>query len=263
MMLSQKQQDRYERHLILNGFGMEAQERLLQSKALVVGAGGLGSPVMLYLAASGVGSIGIVDGDRVSISNLQRQVIHSTSDIGRLKVEVARERMVKLNPDVKVESHDCFLSKDNAEDIICDYDFVVDATDNFKAKYLVNDACVRLDKPFSMGGVSRYGGQVMTHVPGTACYRCLFPHAPAPEDVELGAVVGVLSPLVGMLGTIQATECIKWLAGVGELLTNSLLVIDALSMRHERLSFEPDAGCDICGTRSGDNKQEDFTFKPF
>lgn len=186
MMLSQKQQDRYERHLILNGFGMEAQERLLQSKALVVGAGGLGSPVMLYLAASGVGSIGIVDGDRVSISNLQRQVIHSTSDIGRLKVEVARERMVKLNPDVKVESHDCFLSKDNAEDIICDYDFVVDATDNFKAKYLVNDACVRLDKPFSMGGVSRYGGQVMTHVPGTACYRCLFPHALLPKTWSLG-----------------------------------------------------------------------------
>ena len=211
MDLSREQCRRYNRHLILDGFGLDAQERLLQSKVLLVGAGGLGSPVALYLAAAGVGTIGIVDGDTVSITNLQRQVLHSSP-----KVEVAQERMQAINPDVKVETYETYLSEANALDLIRPYDFIIDGTDNFATKYLVNDACVLLGKAFSMGGISRYSGQLMTHVPGTACYRCLFPEPPAKKDVETCATVGVLGSIAGMLGTVQATECIKYLAGVGD-----------------------------------------------
>ena len=183
--------------------------RLLQSKVLLVGAGGLGSPVALYLAAAGVGTIGIVDGDTVSLTNLQRQVLHCTPDVGRPKVEVAKERISTLNPDVKVETYECYLSEANAMGLIRPYDFIIDGTDNFATKYLVNDACVMLEKAFSMGGINRFSGQLMTHVPGSACYRCLFPEPPAKQDVETCAMVGVLGSIAGMLGTVQATECIK------------------------------------------------------
>nr|MCR5470076.1 HesA/MoeB/ThiF family protein [Prevotella sp.] len=221
MELTSEQRRRYNRHLILEGFGPEAQSKLLQAKVLLVGAGGLGSPVALYLAAAGVGTIGVVDGDTVSITNLQRQVLHSTPDVGRPKVAVAKERMQAINPDVQVETYECYLSEANAMELIEPYDFVIDGTDNFAPKYLVNDACVMLGKAFTMGGISKYSGQLMTHVPGSACYRCLFPEPPAKQDVETCAMVGVLGSIAGMLGTVQATECLKYLAGVGQLLTNS------------------------------------------
>ena len=187
--------------MILEGFGPEAQSKLLQAKVLLVGAGGLGSPVALYLAAAGVGTIGVVDGDTVSITNLQRQVLHSTPDVGRPKVDVAKERMLAINPDVHVETYEYYLSETNAMELIKPYDFVIDGTDNFAPKYLVNDACVMLNKAFTMGGISKYSGQLMTHVPGSACYRCLFPEPPAKQDVETCAMVGVLGSIAGMLGS--------------------------------------------------------------
>ena len=262
MDLSREQCRRYNRHLILDGFGLDAQERLLQSKVLLVGAGGLGSPVALYLAAAGVGTIGIADGDTVSITNLQRQVLHSTPDVGRPKVEVAKERISALNPDVKAEAYETYLSEANALDLIRPYDFIIDGTDNFATKYLVNDACVMLGKAFSMGGISRYSGQLMTHVPGTACYRCLFPEPPAKKDVETCATVGVLGSIARMLGTVQATECIKYLAGVGDLLTNSLLTFDALSMQWQRFDFAQRSDCALCGKEPTIHELKEYAFQP-
>ena len=262
MTLTREQKLRYNRHLILDGFGQEAQYKLLQSKVLIVGAGGLGSPVALYLASAGVGTIGIVDGDMVSLSNLQRQVIHTTSAVGRLKTESAELRINELNPEVKVIRHSCFLTEDNAAAIIADYDFVVDGTDNFAAKYLVNDACVMLGKPCSIGGILRYRGQLMTYVPGHACYRCLFPEPPAVNEVETCSMVGVLGSIAGMLGTVQATECIKYLTGVGDLLTDTLLSFDALSMQWNRIDIKRDRGCAICGDNPTITELKEYAFKP-
>ena len=262
MELSSEQRRRYNRHLILEGFGADAQAKLLQAKVLLVGAGGLGSPVALYLAAAGVGTIGVVDGDTVSITNLQRQVLHSTPDVGRPKVEVAKERMQGINPDVQVETYECYLSENNAMELIRPYDFVIDGTDNFATKYLVNDACVMLGKACSMGGISKYSGQLMTHVPGSACYRCLFPEPPAKQDVETCAMVGVLGSIAGMLGTVQATECIKYLAGVGELLTDSLLTFDALTMQWQRFDFGKRESCELCGAHPSIHELKEYAFQP-
>lgn len=262
MELSREQCRRYNRHLILEGFGVEAQSRLLHAKVLLVGAGGLGSPVALYLAAAGVGTIGVVDGDTVSITNLQRQVLHSTPDVGRPKVQVAKERMQAINPNVKVDTYETYLSETNAMELIKPYDFVIDGTDNFATKYLVNDACVMQGKAFTMGGISKYSGQLMTHVPGSACYRCLFPEPPAKQDVETCAMVGVLGSIAGMLGTVQATECIKYLAGVGQLLTNSMLTFDALSMQWQRFDFSQRASCELCGTHPSIHQLKEYAFKP-
>ncbi len=262
MELTSEQRRRYNRHLILEGFGPEAQSKLLQAKVLIVGAGGLGSPVALYLAAAGVGTIGVVDGDTVSITNLQRQVLHSTPDVGRPKVEVARERMQAINPDVCIETYETYLSETNAMELIQPYDFVIDGTDNFATKYLVNDACVMQGKAFTMGGISKYSGQLMTHVPGSACYRCLFPEPPAKQDVETCAMVGVLGSIAGMLGTVQATECIKYLAGVGHLLTNSMLTFDALSMQWQRFNFGQRPSCELCGTQPSIHQLKEYAFKP-
>lgn len=262
MELTSEQRRRYNRHLILEGFGREAQEKLLQAKVLLVGAGGLGSPVALYLAAAGVGTIGVVDGDSVSITNLQRQVLHSTKDINRPKVEVACERIEAINPDVYVRTYELFLNEANAMKLIEPYDFVIDGTDNFATKYLVNDACVMQGKAFTMGGISKYSGQLMTHVPGSACYRCLFPEPPAKQDVETCAMVGVLGSIAGMLGTVQATECIKYLAGVGQLLTNSMLTFDALSMQWQRFDFSQRASCELCGTHPSIHQLKEYAFKP-
>jgi len=231
MELTQQQTERFNRQMMLDGFGEEGQKRLLASKVLVVGAGGLGSPVLIYLAAAGVGTLGIVDADVVSLSNLHRQVLHTTADLERAKVTSAEEKLKTLNPDVKINAYSCFLTAENAEEIIRDYDFIIDCTDNFTVKYLINDTCVRLGKPFSMGGVTGYTGQVMTHVPGTASYRDIFPEQPQASSKA------ILSTVPGMLGTVQATECIKYLAGVGELLTNAFLTFDALSMRWYRVDF--------------------------
>ena len=247
LTLGQKQ--RYNRHLILDGFGKEGQLRLLNAKVLVVGAGGLGSPVLMYLAAAGVGTLGIVDGDVVSISNLQRQIIHGTPDLDVPKVDSAEKRIHEIDPEVKVEKYNTYLTEDNVLDIVRDYDFVLECSDNFSTKYLVNDACIRLGKAFCIGGITRYSGQVMVHTPGTACYRCLFPEPPAEEDVEPGSKVGVLGCIAGMLGTVQATEAVKYLARVGEGLTNALLTFDALSMQWMRLDFCKNDSCSCCSKK--------------
>jgi len=262
MTLSREQELRYNRHLILEDFGMQGQQKLLNSKVLLVGAGGLGSPVALYLAAAGVGTIGIVDGDVVSLTNLQRQVIHSTTGIGQLKTDSAEKRINSLNPDVKVVKHTFFLSQDNALEIISQYDFVVDGSDNFATKYLVNDACVMINKACSIGGLARYTGQLMTHVPGTACYRCLFPEPPAINEVQTCSRVGVLGSIAGMLGTIQATECIKYLTGIGELLTNTLLSFDARTMQFMRIDFPHNEVCPLCGNQPTITELKEYAFQP-
>lgn len=248
--------------MLLEGFGEEGQQRLLESKVLIIGAGGLGSPCAMYLAAAGVGTIGIVDGDIVSLSNLQRQVIHYTNDVGRAKVASASAKMKMLNPDVRIEAYETFFTKDNAMEIIEPYDFILDCTDSFASKYLVNDACVLAGKPFCCGGVVKWGGQIMTHVPGTACYRCIFPEPPAENDVETCAKVGVLGPAVGIMGTIQATEAVKYLGGVGQLLTNSLLTFDTMTMQFMRLEFNKNDDCILCGERPMITSLDEYSFQP-
>ncbi|MEK9727951.1 MAG: HesA/MoeB/ThiF family protein [Candidatus Margulisiibacteriota bacterium] len=239
MNLNEEQIERYSRHIILQGVGGEGQEKLLNGKVLIIGAGGLGAPVALYLAAAGVGHIGIIDADVVDISNLQRQVIHFTPDIGRPKVESAKEKMNLINPDVKVTTYYDLFTKDNALDILADYDFVVDGTDSFPSKFLINDACVIAKKPFSHGGILRFDGQTMTHVPGTASYRCVFKNPPPANAVPTCSQAGVFGAVAGMLGTIQAAEAVRYLTGVGELLTNRLLIFDALNMKFRTVNVKP------------------------
>ncbi len=260
--MTTEQRRRYNRHLILDGIGIEGQQRILDSKVLVVGAGGLGSPVLEYLAAAGVGMIGVVDGDTVSLSNLQRQVIHTTADTGRPKVESAAERIKALNPDVKVVQYDSFLSQDNAEEIIRPYDFVVDCTDNFSPKYLINDACIMLGKSFCMGGINRFGLQLMTHVPGTACYRCLFPEPPLPQNVETCAVTGVLGAVAGVCGSLQTAECIKCIAGVGQPLTDRCLCVDTLTMECSTININKNADCAVCGDNPTITSLKEYAFRP-
>lgn len=240
--------ERYSRHILLQDVGVEGQEKIRQGKVLIVGAGGLGAPVALYLAAAGVGTIGIVDGDVVDLSNLQRQVIHFTPDVGRPKVESVKEKIGLINPHVKVNTYQVFLTSDNALDIIKDYDIVVDGTDNFPVKFLINDACVMAGKPFSHGGILRFEGQTFTHLPGTACYRCMFNSPPPPGAVPTCSQAGVLGAIAGMLGTIQAAEVLKFLTGVGELLTNKLLTFNAKTMDFRKISTRRHDGCPICGS---------------
>ena len=201
---TEEELNRYSRHILLKDVGVEGQEKIRQGKVLIIGAGGLGAPVALYLAAAGVGTIGIVDGDVVDLSNLQRQVIHFTPDVGTPKVESAKQKMLAINPNVKVNTYREFLMADNALDLIADYDFIVDGTDNFPVKFLINDACVMAGKPFSHGGILRFEGQTFTHLPGTACYRCLFKTPPPANAVPTCSQAGVLGAIAGMLGTIQA-----------------------------------------------------------
>lgn len=261
-MMTPEQRRRYNRHLILKEIGAEGQQRLLNARVLVVGAGGLGSPVIEYLAAAGVGTLGIVDGDSVSLSNLQRQVIHTTLDVGHPKVESAKTRIEALNPDVKVEVHDCFLSVDNAMSLIAPYDFVIDCTDNFSPKYLINDTCVMMDKPFCMGGINRFRLQLMTHLPGTACYRCLFPEPPAPQEVETCAMVGVLGSVAGVCGTLQATECVKYFSYAGQLLTNRCLCVDTLTMECNTFEIEKNEDCAVCGISPTITTLKEYAFRP-
>lgn len=253
---------RYSRHILLEGFGKEGQQKLSQSKVLIIGAGGLGSPNALYLAAAGVGTIGIADADMVSLSNLQRQVIHFTEDINKPKVESAAEKMQRINPDVNVITHPCFLTEDNALEMMADYDFILDCTDSFASKYLINDACLLAGKPFCAGGVVKYGAQVMTHVPGSACYRCLFPEPPAENEVETCSTIGVLGSVVGIMGSIQATEAIKYLTGIGELLTDKLLMVDALTMTFNTMQFSRNTDCPLCGTHPVITELKEYSFQP-
>lgn len=239
--------ERYRRHIMLPEIGVEGQRRINAGKVLVIGAGGLGSPVLMYLAAAGVGTIGIVDGDSVDLSNLQRQVIHGTSDIGRLKVESAADSIRAINPDVEVVLHREFFCEENARELVSGYDFIVDATDSFGIKMLINDTCVRAGKPFSHGGISGFGGEVMTYVPGTACYRDLFDSAPP----ESSAVAGPFGVLPGIIGSIQAAEAIKYLSGAGNLLTDRLLIMDALSMTFTTVSLSRRNDCPACSIKKG------------
>lgn len=244
--MNEEQLKRYARHIVLPGIGLEGQEKLLAAKALVIGVGGLGSPVALYLAAAGVGRIGIADADTVSVSNLQRQVIHTTADEGRPKVESAREKMKAINPGVSVDTYCTMIDDKSAPEIISGYDFIIDATDNFKTKFLINDVCVALGKPFSYGGVLRFGGQTLTHLPSTPCLRCLYVDEPPGGTVPRNEDAGVLGSVVGILGTIQATEAIKYFTGAGSLLTGRLLSFDALAMEFRTLSIFANPSCRAC-----------------
>lgn len=247
--MNEKQLERYSRHILLEEVGVEGQKKLLAGKVLIIGAGGLGSSVALYLAAAGVGTIGIVDADEVDLSNLQRQIIHTTADLGRAKVESAKESMQAINPDVKVHTYQVFVTDQNIRELIRDYDFVVDATDNFKAKFLVNDACVIEKKPFVHAGILRFGGQIMTYVPGAGpCYRCIFGEEPPEEAVPAAKNVGIMGAMAGVIGSLQATEAIKYLLGIGDLLVGRLLTYDALAMEFRTVKLpERVESCPACG----------------
>lgn len=253
MALSKEQSERYARQLILSEIGTDGQKKLMKAKVLIIGAGGLGSPAAMYLTAAGVGTIGIADADKVDLSNLQRQIIHSTSDLGKEKVVSAKETMENINPDVCVKAYNIRITSDNIDEIIKGYDFIIDATDNFASKFLINDACVRCRKPFVHAGVTGFRGQVMTYVPdtGAACYRCVFKNPPAEGSVPTGKQLGVLGAAVGTIGSIEAAEAIKYILGTGELLTGCLLTYDALKMEFRKIKL-PDKthDCPVCGSAS-------------
>ncbi|QSG11163.1 Dinucleotide-utilizing enzyme involved in molybdopterin and thiamine biosynthesis [Halapricum desulfuricans] len=260
--LDRTQLDRYSRHIILNGVGPEGQAALLDSSVLVVGAGGLGSPIVQYLAAAGVGRLGIADDDRVERSNLQRQVVHRDADVGRPKVESAAEFVAELNPDVTVETHDLRVSPDNVMALIEGYDVVVDATDNFPTRYLLNDACVLTGTPLSHGAVYRFEGQVTTfeREGDSPCYRCLFPEAPPEGAVPDCATAGVLGVVPGLIGTVQATEVIKLLIGYGETLDGRLWNVDAGGMDVETVPIRPNPDCPVCGDDPAITSLEDVEY---
>ncbi|MFB3917409.1 MAG: ThiF family adenylyltransferase [Terriglobales bacterium] len=240
--------ERYSRHILLKDVGVEGQLKLFEARVLIVGAGGLGAPAALYLAAAGVGTIGIADAENVDLSNLQRQIIHFTSDVARPKVGSAAEKMRALNPDVEVRTHHEFVSAANVRQIIREYDFVVDGTDNFAAKFLINDACVLEGIPFSHGGILRFHGQTITVVPGkSACYRCLFKQPPPKGVVPTCSEAGILGAVAGMLGTIQAAEVLKFITGAGTLLTDSLLTFDATDMNFRKVAVRRNPRCRVCG----------------
>jgi molybdopterin-synthase adenylyltransferase len=248
MELNDEQIERYSRHLILADVGIEGQEQILEAKVLVIGAGGLGAPLLYYLAAAGVGTLGIVDGDVVDMTNLQRQIIHFTSDIDRTKVQSAGDKIHLLNPDIQVHTRQERVDSNNILEIMADYDFVVDGTDNFPAKYLINDACVITKKPYSHAGILRFNGQTMTVLPGeSACLRCVFPEPPPPDAVPTCSEAGVLGVLAGVLGTLQATEVLKYIIGKGDLLTNRLQTFDALKMEFRNLKIKKRPACPVCG----------------
>ena len=248
MGLNEQQIQRYSRHIILEQVGGAGQEKLLASKVLIVGAGGLGAPAGLYLAAAGVGTIGIVDGDKVDLTNLQRQIIHHTDDVGTEKVASAKNKMLAVNPDVTVKTYRQWAKADNIREVIREYDFVIDGTDNFAAKFLINDACYFEKVPFSHAGILRFDGQLITVLPGeTTCYRCIFGSPPPAGSVPSCSQAGVLGVLTGVIGSLQATEAIKYLLGIGELLTNKLLTYSALTMEFRKISLKRNANCPLCG----------------
>ena len=250
---------RYSRHLILPEVGMEGQRRLKAARVLCVGTGGLGSPLAFYLAAAGVGTLGLVDFDVVDASNLQRQIIHSTKDIGRKKLDSAEEKLLALNPALNVVKHETLLSSENALDILKDYDIVADGTDNFPTRYLVNDACVLLKKPNVYGSIFRFEGQASVFATEQGpCYRCLYPEPPPPGLVPSCAEGGVLGILPGLVGMIQATEAIKLILGKGESLAGRLLLVDALNMRFRELKLRKNPECPVCGEHPTVTKLIDY-----
>ena len=240
---------RYSRHLIMPEVTTDGQRRLKAARVLCIGAGGLGSPAALYLAAAGVGTIGIVDFDEVDLSNLQRQILHGTKDVGRSKLESAQDRLRDINPEIEIELHQCRFSSENASKIVSEYDVVVDGSDNFATRYLSNDVCVFASKPNVYGSVFRFEGQTTVFAPylGGPCYRCLFPEPPPPDSVPNCAQAGVLGVLPGIIGTLQAVEAIKLIVGIGEPLIGRLLHFDALKVKFRELNLRRDPQCPVCG----------------
>ena len=250
MTLTPEQTERYSRQVLLPGVGLLGQRKLLDSSVLCVGTGGLGSAALHYVAAAGVGRIGIVDGDKVELSNLHRQVIHSTKDIGRVKVESARDRIHALNPDIAIECYAERLTPENAVKIISQYDAVIDGCDNFITRFLTNDACFFTKRPLFFGSVLRFEGQATVFFPGhpdEPCYRCLFPDPPPPNFVPTTAEVGILGSVAGLIGVIQATECIKYLVGIGTNLNRRLLIYEALGMMIRLIEVRRNPQCRLCG----------------
>lgn len=269
MAFTNEQLERYSRHIILKEIGVRGQKKLLNAKVLIIGAGGLGAPAALYLAAAGVGTIGIVDADVVDLSNLQRQVIHTTNDIGKKKVESAAETMRQINPDIRVNTYYKFVTSDNILDLIKDYDFILDGTDNFPAKFLINDACVMAKKPLSHAGIIRFKGQLTTIIPGESpCYRCIFKDLPPKDAIPSCKEAGVIGAMGGVIGSLQALEAVKYITGVGDLLTGYLLTYDALTMNFHKVKLPPRGkGCAVCSdqptiTRLIDYEQESCEFDP-
>ena len=248
MAFTNEQLERYSRHIILKEIGVKGQKKLLNAKVLIIGAGGLGAPAALYLAAAGVGTIGIADADVVDLSNLQRQVIHTTNDIGKKKVESAAETMRAINPDVVVNTYYQFVNSENILELIKDYDFILDGTDNFPAKFLINDACVMAKKPLSHAGIIRFKGQLTTIIPGEGpCYRCIFKDPPPKDAVPTCKQAGVIGAMGGVIGSLQAMEAVKYITGTGELLVGYLLTYDALKMEFHKIKLPPRGkGCAVC-----------------
>ncbi len=262
MSFSNEQLHRYSRHIILKEVGAKGQKKLLASKVLVIGTGGLGSPAAMYLAAAGIGTIGLVDADVVDLSNLQRQIIHQTQDVGKAKVLSGKETINEMNPDVNVVTYHEMAEAATIAGIIADqdYDFIIDATDNFPSKFLINDACVLAGKPFSHAGIIQFFGQTMTYSPGKGpCYRCIFTSPPPPGSVPSCKEAGVLGVIGGVIGTIQATEAIKYILGVGELLTGHLLTYDAMDMTFRRVKLLNNNKCAVCGSSPTITRLTDYT----
>ncbi|GAB4324602.1 MAG: molybdopterin-synthase adenylyltransferase MoeB [Promethearchaeota archaeon] len=245
--LNDERVERYSRQLILDGVGGKGQRKIFDAKVLVVGAGGLGAPAILYLAAAGVGTLGIADDDVVELSNLQRQVVHRVADLGTPKAESAANKVREINPDVQVRVHNFRVTASNARELFAQYDFVIDGTDNFSSKFLINDACVLEGVPFSHAGILRYNGQTLTHVPGSACYRCVFPREPPRGAIPSCQEAGVLGVVAGILGSVQAAEALKFVLGTGDLLTNRMLVVDVKSSNFRVVRVRPNPTCPVCG----------------
>ena len=249
--LTEAQFHRYARHLILDEVGEEGQEKLLSSRVLVVGAGGLGSPLLLYLAAAGVGTLGVVDDDRVDLTNLQRQIVHATERVGAPKVESARAALAAVNPDVRIEAHAAKLTAENAAALVGAYDLVADGTDNFATRYLLNDACFAAGKPLVAAALAPFDGQISTFKPylgdGHPCYCCLFREPPPPDLIPRCETAGILGAVAGVVGTLQAVEVLKELLGIGESLSGTLLMYDALRTGFHRVRIAKDPACPTCG----------------
>ena len=261
MDFSEEQIERYSRHILLSEVGVEGQEKLLNSKVLIIGTGGLGAPAAMYLAAAGVGTIGLVDGDVVDLSNLQRQIIHQTKDVGKSKVQSGKETINELNPDVNVITYNELVTSENIMDIIKNYDFILDGTDNFAAKFLINDACVLAKKPFSHAGIIRFKGQLTTYIPdnNTPCYRCIFQTPPPEGMVPTCREAGVLGVMGGVIGTLQATEAIKYILGLGQTLAGYLLTYDGLKMEFKKIKINHNKKCGVCGDHPTITELIDYT----
>jgi len=246
--LNDQEKERYHRQIIMPEIGLQGQEKIAAASVLVIGVGGLGSPAALYLAAAGVGRLGLVDSDTVERSNLQRQILHATPDLGRPKVLSAAEKLAALNPEVRIEPRQVVVTAETIRNLIRGYNFVISATDNFQSKYLINDACLLEGIPFSHGGIVRTYGQTLTVLPRrTACFRCLFAEPPPRGIMQSASAAGVLGPAAGILGTIQATEALKYLTGMGDLLTDTLLTLNAANMDFQKIRLNRNRDCPVCG----------------